>query len=111
MHSADERAENNRAFRFVRMRYEKIAGGFLDLQVPAGMVRMPVRVQDMADMPAQPLRLCEVLVRIGCVDGGGLAGNGLVYEISVIIVQAGKLVYFDPDAHFLPQTRSQSLQQ
>ena len=59
--------------RLARGAVDGAAGGFLDLHVPAGMIGVPVRVEDMADMPTHPLSLGQVFVGVRRVDGGGLA--------------------------------------
>jgi len=76
------------------------AGGGLDCLVPPGMVRVPMGVPDLADLPALVPGLTQVGIGIGRIDAGGFAAHRIVDEIAVVVGQAGELVNFEHG--FLP---------
>jgi hypothetical protein len=53
----------------------------------------------LGDGPALAGGLFQISGGIGRIDGGGLAGQGFVNQIPVIVVETGKLVYFDLVGH------------
>ena len=58
---------------------------FLDCQIPPGMVRVPVRVEDLADPPAPPLRLGQHRRRIAGIDHRGFAAVGIMDQPQIIV--------------------------
>ena len=68
------------------------AGGLDDGLVPAGMVRMPVRVPDLRDAPILRIGLPQVFRTIGRIDCGCFAAFGIVEKEAVIVGKAGELV-------------------
>src|SRR5690606_10143893 len=66
----------------------------LQLRIAARMVEMMVRVQDMRERPAPLFESGEDRLHFRRVDRCGLAARGLVDQVAVIVVQAGKLVDF-----------------
>ncbi len=66
---------------------------FLDPAVAAGVVGMPVGVQDHVEPPAQLLQLGQDRLRIGGVDTAGLAGGLVADEEAVVVLETGELVH------------------
>ena len=68
------------------------ARGRLDLGIAAGMVRVPVGVEDMGQGPAQRLQFAKDGGRVRGVDTGGLAGRVVADQKAVVVGQAGELM-------------------
>ena len=69
----------------------------LDLRVAAGVVRVPVRVQNVGQGPAQGLQFAQDGGGVRRVDAGRLAGRVIADQEAVVVGQAGKLV--DGESH------------
>ena len=67
------------------------AGGGLDLGVAAGVVGMPVGVEDEVQAPAGVLRRRQDRGGVGGVDAGGLAAGLVADEEAVVVGKAGEL--------------------
>jgi len=61
------------------------AGSGLDLGVAAGVVRMPVGVEDVVERPARLLKLSEDRPGVWRVDAGGRAGGVVADQEAVVI--------------------------
>ncbi len=72
-------------------------GRRLDLGVAAGVVGMPVGVENQVEPPAQALQFGQDRRRVRRVDAGGLAGGVVADEESVVVGKAGELV--DSERH------------
>ena len=73
------------------------AGLFLDLKIIAGMVKMMMRVPNMAQRPAPRVKCGQNRAGFGRVDTSRLPALGVVNQIAVIVTQARKLGNFDVD--------------
>mmetsp|Transcript_20499 Transcript_20499/g.49387 ORF Transcript_20499/g.49387 Transcript_20499/m.49387 type:complete len:350 (+) Transcript_20499:64-1113(+) len=63
----------------------------LETQVPASVVVLVVRVENVGQLPPLLLELFEVGVNLGRVDGRGGASLLAVEEVSIVVGQAGEL--------------------
>ena len=68
------------------------AGRGLDLGVPAGVVGMPVGVENQRQLPAQPAELAQDCARVRRVDAGREAAGLVADQEAVVVLKAGKLV-------------------
>ena len=78
------------------------AGLFLDLKIIAGMVKMMMRVPNMAQRPAPRVKCGQNRAGFGRVDTSRLPALGVVNQIAIIVTQARKLGNFDSRHVSLP---------
>ena len=70
---------------------DRRAGGGLQFGVAAGMVRMPVGIEDEIQLPPLPFQGGENGAGVRRVDGRGLAGGFVAREEAIVVLQAGEL--------------------
>ncbi len=68
------------------------ARDLLDPRVAAGVVGVPVGVQDQVQAPSQRLQFGQDRLGVGRVDAAGLAARLVADQETVVILQAGELV-------------------
>ena len=73
------------------------AGGGLDLGVAAGVVGMPVGVEDQVELPAEGVQLAQDRRGVRRVDAGGQTAGVITHQEAVVVREAGKLM--DGDRH------------
>ncbi len=75
------------------LRADDLASGRrLDRLVAAGVVGVPMGVEDQVEPPSQPLQLGQDGLGVGRVDTAGPAGGPVADQEGVVVLQAGELV-------------------